>query len=187
MLTVLYNSKSLPVAVPLLVLSAAPVVLFALVTPLSNMLQAIGRTDVPLKAVIIGSLIKTVLNYLLVGSCRFNIAGAAVSSAVSAAFMMLFDLVYLLKEMKLSSGILPAFCKPAFCGGLCAVAARSVSSLSVRFIDDNSALCLILAVLSAVAVYGLSMFFVRGVEREDILLLPKGEKIVKKLEKMKLI
>ena len=54
--------------------------LMALSAPITNMLQAIGRTDVPVKSLLIGAAIKIVGNFVLVGIPSINIQGAPYAS-----------------------------------------------------------------------------------------------------------
>lgn len=186
-LDVLYKSKSIPVAKPLLVISALGVIFFALVTPISNMLQSIGRTDIPLKSIIIGSLIKTSLNFILVGNPEINIKGAAYSSVISTAFMMFYNLAYLIRETGITPPVSSVFVKPLICGGLCGGSAWGAGLLIAERITENTLIILAGGVLAGGMVYLISLFALKGIVKDDILMLPGGEKVVKVLEKVNIL
>ncbi|MCQ2463660.1 MAG: polysaccharide biosynthesis protein, partial [Clostridia bacterium] len=186
-LSVLYKSKSMPVAQPLLVISALGVIFFALVTPVSNMLQSIGRTDVPLKSVIFGSVIKTVLNFVLVGNPEINIKGAAYSSVISTAFMLIYNLVFLIRETGTVPSVMSVFVKPLICGGFCGGAAWLSCLLTKSYISSNQLVALIFGVSAGTIIYIFSLFVLKAMAKDDILMLPGGEKIAKVLEKFKIL
>lgn len=186
----LYSSNRpslIPIASPILVVCALGIVFFALATPISNMLQAIGRTDVPLKSVVIGSIIKIGFNYILVGNSEININGAAVSSILSYVAMTAYNIYFLLRETKARPPVASVFIKPFICGGLCGLSAWGGYGLITRFITENNVVALFASIVIGAGVYALSLFILKGIAREDVLMLPKGEKIAEILEKFKVL
>ena len=49
---------------------------------------------------------------------------------------------------------------------------------------NGSSIALVIAVAAAVLVYVLALLFMKALSRDDMEMLPKGEKIAKKLEKL---
>jgi len=78
-----------------------------------------------------------------------------------------------------------ALIKPLFASVICAAAAWAAYSLSVRFMPIVAAT--IVAVIAACLFYGAFLLLLRAITKEDILMLPKGNKIVTVLEKYHLL
>ncbi len=167
----------------------------SLSTPITNMLQAIGRADIPVKSLIAGSIVKIVSNYILVGNPKFNINGAPIGTILCYVIIVSSNLFFLIRETKIKLHFRSVFLKPLFCSALCGLAAWSSYGLlnmafdfgdpSTRF--NGSTLALVISAIIAVVVYFLSLFLINAISKNDILMLPKGEKIAKVLEKYNLI
>lgn len=161
------------------------VIFIATSTPLCSMLQAIGRMDVPLKLFAVGMVMKIVVNYILVGIPEINIQGANIGSIVCYGFVTVVALFVLCRETKIVPDFVSIFVKPLFAGIVCGAAAY----FSEIFFDFffRQRIATVLAVITAIIVYIIALFVFRAIKREDILQMPKGNKILKILEKRKLI
>ncbi|MEG1614667.1 MAG: polysaccharide biosynthesis protein [Oscillospiraceae bacterium] len=167
----------------------------ALSTPITNMLQAIGRADVPVKSLAIGAVVKIVSNYILVGNPRFNINGAPIGTILCYVVIVFSNLFFLIKETKIKLNIKSVLIKPLFCSILCGLAAWSSYGLLNMAFDfgnasgrmNGSTLALLISAIISVLVYFISLFLVNAISKYDILMLPKGEKIAKVLEKYNLM
>ncbi len=161
------------------------VIFIAVSTPLCSMLQAIGRMDVPLKLFAVGMVIKIVVNYILVGIPEINIQGANIGSIVCYGFVTVVALFVICRETKIIPDFVSIFVKPLMAGIVCGVTAYFSEIFYDYFFRQRIAT--IFAVLTAVVFYIIALFIFRAIKREDILQMPKGNKIVKILEKRKLI
>lgn len=174
---------------PDIVAAAAPIVrifgystaLIAVSAPVTSMLQALGRADIPMKAVVVGALSKTIANYMLVGDPGVNIKGAPYASILCYLIIVGYDLFYLLRitgaRIRLGSVLL----RPLLAALLCSAAAWAGYGLLTHSLSGSVAT--MGAILIAGVVYLISLFLCRGISKEDVLMLPKGEKIAKVLEK----
>ncbi|HRT82043.1 MAG TPA: polysaccharide biosynthesis protein, partial [Oscillospiraceae bacterium] len=81
-LTMIYGRGSsadiIDVAVPLVAAYGYSTALISVSSPITNMLQAIGRADLPLKSLALGATAKIIINFFMVGEPRYNIKGAPV-------------------------------------------------------------------------------------------------------------
>lgn len=189
------NSHAIPHVAPVLSLYALPVFLLALEQPLVNMLQSVNRLDVPIKAIAVGASMKIICNYILVGIPAINLKGAAVGTFVCNLTVDIICLVSLLKITKVSVNFKGVFFKPLLCAVGAGVTAWCVNTLSERLIGgfagigplNGDNISCILAIGGAVVVYAILLLLTRTMPKSDIIMLPKGEKIAKVLEKYKLI
>lgn len=166
---------------PLLTVLGAAVVFICLTGPINAMLQAIGRADVPLKIILAGGVIKLVLNVVLVLQPRFNIMGAAYSTLVCYMFMVVASLIALRRHTQVHLAAGKVFLRPLVSAACCGAAAWAANGLLARVIEPKIAT--VCAIGLAAIVYVLALFLTRSFAREDILSLPKGEKIAQLLEK----
>lgn len=161
------------------------VIFIATSTPICSMLQAVGRVDLPLKLLSIGMGIKILLNYTLVGIPNINIQGATVGSLVGYLFVTVSGIYFLCKETRIVPNFVTVFVKPLLAAALCAVTAYAGYHLINMAIPSKPAT--ILAVILAVIVYFVALLLFRAITKDDINMLPKGNKIAKTLEKHHLI
>ncbi len=175
------------IGAPILALFGLGMALFSSVTPLTNMLQAVGRTDIPIKSVVVGSVVKVILNYFLIGNPNININGAAIGSVVSYIIMFSFCFFALLKETKIKTDVMSVFIKPFVSAALCGVTAWALYGIVIKFVIDNNPIALVASVGCGVVVYAVSLCSLKGIAKDDVLMLPKGEKIAQVLEKFKVL
>ncbi|MCL2106680.1 MAG: polysaccharide biosynthesis protein [Oscillospiraceae bacterium] len=183
-------------AAPMLVVFGLSAALMSVSAPIVNMLQGIGRTDVPVKSLIAGAAVKIVSNFILVGNPEINVKGAPIGSVLCYIVIVAINLTALLKTARVKLNLSSVLWKPLFCSILCAAAAWAVNGLFQRVMPDafareHSRLVLLLsiglAIGAAAAVYGLSMLLTRAVTEDDLDMLPKGKKIGKVLAKYGLL
>ncbi len=168
-----------------LVVMGISVIFIATSTPLCSMLQAVGRMDVPLKLFTIGMCIKILVNYILVGIPEINIQGANIGSIVCYGFVTVMALFMLCRQTKVVPDFVSIFIKPLLAGLVCGAAAFFSEILYDIFFKQTIAT--MLSIVTAIIAYIIALFVFRAIKREDIMQMPKGNKILKLLEKRKLI
>ncbi len=199
LLTLIYgrgsSSDAISVVAPIMVAYGIATALMAVSTPITNMLQAIGRTDIPVKSVVVGAICKITCNFILVGNPKINVYGAVVGTILFYVVIVACNLTSLLRISKVKVNWASILVKPLICAALCGVTAfAAYGLLSKIFPAGNTDSILNMGTVStavavglAVVVYAISLLLLKGVAREDISVLPKGEKIAKTLEKYGLL
>ncbi len=199
LLTLIYgrgsSSDAISVVAPIMVAYGIATALMAVSTPITNMLQAIGRTDIPVKSVVVGAICKITCNFILVGNPKINVYGAVVGTILFYVVIVACNLTSLLRISKVKVNWASILVKPLICAALCGVTAfASYGLLSKIFPAGNTESILNMGTVStvisvglAVIVYVISLLLFKGVAREDVSVLPKGEKIAKTLEKYGLL
>ena len=76
---------------------------------------------------------------------------------------------------------LSAFVKPAVSSMVCCAVSYVSQTLLALVIPDKAATCIALAI--AVIVYIIALLLCKAISKTDVLMLPKGQKIAKILEK----
>ena len=181
------NPGAVPISGPILLAYGLPVFIYALSSPLTNMLNAVDKTKEPLKAVAIGSVIKIGLNYVLIGNPEININGAPISTFACYLFIVAYCLFMLLRTAKVKINVVSVFIKPLVAGALCGGTAYAANLVLSGKMALDGKISTVICVGAGGAVYLISLLLIRGFAKEDVEMLPKGEKIAKVLEKLKLL
>ena len=117
--SLLYGGGSAPIIAGVL-LALGPASLFAAVnTPVSSMLQAVGRADLPVKLLAVAMALKIGINWYLCALPEVNIRGAGVGTLVCYLFLAAAQLYCLRKVTGVKLSFKRLFLKPLVCGVLC--------------------------------------------------------------------
>lgn len=164
---------------------APGVVFLTLVQALSAILQGLGKPMIPAINLFIGVGVKIVLSYVLTTVPSINIHGAAISTVVAFAIAAILDLIFVIKHSKVKLSFKNIFFKPF----LSALGMSISAYFSYRFIKDilGNRLSTILAIFIGGIVYIILLIITGSVTTEDLSLIPKGDKLGKKLEKFNLM
>jgi stage V sporulation protein B len=180
-------------AAPILMLFGVFTWLMSISAPILSMLQGIGRTDVPVKTLMIGTAAKLGANYMLVSNPRVNVNGAAIGTVIFFSIIVAGNLYMLLRVTKTKLKLSSVIWKPLLCAGLSAAAAWVARDLATRFtparltgmLQGRMQLLAEIgcAMAAAVVVYAVTLLLTKAVNAEDLEFLPKGKKIGKLLAK----
>ena len=142
-------------------------------------LQANGRAALPIWFIAIGSAIKLGVNFLLVQLPSVGIKGAPMGTLVCFALVSVMELVAIKRVTPHPPKYLRVFVKPALAAALMGAAVWAGYGLLHRFLGNT------LAVAGSIVlgglVYGVLVLVLRIVSRDDLSLMPKGDKIAKLL------
>lgn len=178
-LNLLFSAKPDEVAAastPLTIFGIA--VFFNCVVLLTNsVLQSIGKARIPVYTMLVGSVVKITANWFLVGTPSININGAPIGTCLCFFTITALNLVMIAREVKPAPNLLRMFGRPLVATVIMAAAAWAVNGLLTTVVSAKIAV--LGAICTALAVYLLLVILMRLLTREDLLLLPKGEKIAR--------
>jgi O-antigen/teichoic acid export membrane protein len=174
---------------------ATPFVCLMLVC--NSILQSYGFVNLPVLVMVLGGVVKILTNYTVVALPKIGIYGAPAGNILCFGLCLLLDLVVIARVIPRRPRFLPIFAKPlaasALMGGAAWVVYRVLARILTRsYVDETKAVVQVLsrtgnavAVLAAigvaVAVYGVLLIALRAISREDLSLMPKGDKIARLL------
>ncbi|MGN0446616.1 MAG: polysaccharide biosynthesis C-terminal domain-containing protein [Acutalibacteraceae bacterium] len=198
-LRVLYTGTnaeaSISISAPFVAVYGVFALLLSISTPVTNMLQSIGRADVPVKSLAVGAVLKIVCNYILVGIPSINIMGAPIGTLVCYAYIVCRNLYTLLRETEVKISWRNVLWKPMASALATALVTWGSYELFFYLLPAGQAgsrnANFTWATLIAIAFFLLAwigtLIGFHVLSKSDVLGLPKGEKIAKKLEKRGLI
>ncbi len=162
------------------------VVFVTMVQVCNAILQAWGHVWLPVKNMLIGGIVKIVVNLLLVSRPEWNINGAPIGTLLCYFTVMSLNIYDLKRITGMKFEMMSFVVKPV----ISALATAAGAILCYQVVSDYVSSVLIgvaVSIVSGGLFYFLSLFVVKGLERDDILLLPKGETIEKILTKLHLL
>lgn len=162
------------------------VVFVTLVQVCNAILQAWGHVWLPVKNMLIGGVVKVVVNLVLVSRPEININGAPIGTLLCYFTVMALNIYDLKRITGMKFELMSFVVKPV----ITAIATAAGAIFCHRLISPYVSSTVIQVAVSIVAgglFYFISLFVVRGIDRDDVLLLPKGDKIANILKKFRLI
>ena len=180
------SASGVSIAAPVLTAYGFTIFLIALSQPMTNMLQALDKTKIPLISMSIGALVKFISNLIFVSIPKLNVNGAVIGTVSCYAVITVINLLAIIKTTRIRINFISVFVKPIVCGILCGVSAYTSYGLCNRFIPEISIkniICLGISICIGGIVYVISMLLIKGIAKDDVIMLPKGEKIAKILAK----
>ena len=99
---------------------------------------------------------------------------------------MCLNLVFMFKKSGFAIKPLRLLAKPMISGILCGFAAYYTAELS-SFTSMSNRICTLLSIAVAAAVYFVSLVVMKGLNRYDVMMMPKGAKLCKLLDRFNLL
>lgn len=186
-ISLLYSSAAdSAVAVNLLRIMGIAACFVGITTPLTNMLQAIGKPNIPVKNIAVGAIIKIVVNFILVGIPQINIIGACIGTLACYVYIATANIYCLVKYSCIKINFFKTMIKPLIASLLCGVSAYGANAILLGMISSEK-LVTLMALIVAVLVYIIAIAVLRILTADDILTMPKGDKLVKIFAKLHII
>lgn len=183
---------------------ASIAVCFMLVS--NSIMQAHKLVTLPMATTLIGCILKLIAGYFLIGNPDINIKGGAISTVVCFGIIALLDLVIIKLALPRSLSYVRVFAKPAAAAAAMGASAWAVCGLlskvlvklkpfqmaedGVPILDEagkamlswkGNALAVMAAIGVAVIVYFALVLLTKAISKEDLSLMPKGDKIARLL------
>lgn len=175
----LFPSIDVEVAGPLLSVLGLASIFVALQLLCNSILQANGMVNLPILAVVIGGVVKVVVNFILVGNPDIRINGAPVGTLCCFIVISALEIFIIRRSIPAPPSFLRAFLKPFVPSAIMAAAAWAAYGLLTNFLRFGNALATIGGIGVGVVVYLVLVLALRVLSREDLELMPKGDKIAK--------
>lgn len=183
------------VAGPLLSTLGIASIFVCLMLVCNSVLQAHGFINLPVVIMALGGVVKIVTNYNLVAVPTIGISGAPVGNVLCFGLCMVLDLVVIARVIHGRPDYLPLLAKPAAATGVMGLGAWAVYGLLSKLLSyeevtqagetiqtlgkTGNGIAVMGAILIAVIIYAVLVVALRAISREDLSLMPKGDKIAK--------
>jgi Na+-driven multidrug efflux pump len=170
---------------PLLSILSLSIFFISMLAVSNAILQVYHHERKPIISLLAGSGVKVIISYILIGMPAVGIYGAPISTFICYLIIMIINFYFLARYVGLIPDVKTIFVKPLISSIICAGAALVSYKLLAHVIPTS--LATIGAVGIAGLVYGVFIFLIGAITREDLMLLPKGAKLCHICEKLHLI
>lgn len=186
--------ESLELASSLLSLLAVTVIFYSISTITNAALQSIGRMNLPLVSAGIALVVQTVVLVLLLRFTDLDVRALVLVSILYSVMIFAVNQYYLRRFLGIRQDVRRDYLQPLVCAALMGAAAKAVyylvsmaaepmRNLPKGFYFRNLA-ATAAALLAAVLVYGYTMVRSGTIRRKDLLSMPKGQLLVRLMEKL---
>ena len=173
-----YTEDKIQLAATMLAILGLTVIFNSLVLLLNAIMQAHGDVVTPVVNMLIGGIIKIIVNYILVGQPNLNIVGAPIGTFICYISITALDLIAMKRHISARPAIFKNIIRPGLSSAIMGAATFMVYRVLSNAISSWKLACL-LSLAFAVVLYAVLVVFLRCLTYEDCMLLPKGEKIAK--------
>lgn len=185
----LYGPKDAELTGRLLSILGVAAIFVCMVTVSNSVLQAYGRQNLPVLVMVCAGLVMLAVDYILVGTPAVGIFGSPIGTLCCFALAAVVDFAIIHRLMAKPPNYLRLFFGPALATAAMGVAAwggyrlacLAVGGVQItvgsRALAVGNALSVLIAILLAVAVYVFLVVFLQLLSRDELKLMPKGDKI----------
>ena len=183
----LYPVLEIKLAGPLLSTLGLATVFVCMMLVCNSVLQAHGFVNLPVLVMLVGGALKIFANYNLVAIPKVGIYGAPVGNILCFGLCLLLDLVVISRVIPNRPRYAPIFLKPLTASALMGGAAWAVYGLLARLLGGDelgrtgNALAVLAAIGVAMVIYLVLIAALRAISKDDLALMPKGDKLARLL------
>lgn len=176
-LNLLFSTDNAKTVLSILSIAIIPV---AVVQVTNAILQSYGKMYYPVVNMLIGGAAKVIFNYFAIPV--LGIDGAPVGTFICYTIIAVINTVQIIRIAGINFSVINIIIKPLIAAGVMGVCGWLLADAL-----GTSRVMTLFEIVVCGIVYVIMIFAVRAVKREDVLNLPKGEKIAGVLERFKLI
>ena len=168
----------------ILQISAITIIFTILDQTINGALQGYGKLMIPTISLATGVLVKFILNITLIPNPNIGVYGAAIGSV--ACHMVAFTIAFTLlrKNIKLNLTFSKFVIKPILATSIMAICSYFIYYSLNGIIVER--LATIIAILCAVIIYIVTVVILKIFTKDELKMMPIGDKIVNFLEKLKI-
>ena len=134
------NAASVEAATPLLEILCFALVCVGISNITASILQAVGKSHLPVISVTVGACIKTLMTWILVSVPEINIYGAPLATNIAYPVMVIMNFIFIKKYIGEKPDIIAVFLKPLAAGIACFVSAKLFTFVFEQFLPPRIAL-----------------------------------------------
>ena len=173
-------------ATPALSLVAVSIFFLGAISITNSVLQACRKENYTIISTASGIVMKVVATWLLSTIPNIGIMGSAMGTVLCYLTIMTCNIIFMVKTVGVFPNVKRVFLKPLTAGVCCGVCAFAISSL-LRNAPINQKIVTLGAIAVAAVVYAVVLLALKGISRYDVLMMPKGNKICKVMDRFNLL
>ena len=184
-ISILFGANKLEETSMLLKIGVISVIFFGLSTISIGILQGMDKLRIPVYSAIKSLLIKILFNIILLYVFNTNLIGAVVTNIIFSFSSAFFNMRAIKKHTRIKFDIKKTYIIPIIAALLMGVCCDIIIRL-FNILNLSTLIATLLAILVGIIVYLLLLVKLKGINEEELLMVPKGDKLIKLLYKVKL-
>jgi stage V sporulation protein B len=182
----LFGTSNLDIATRILQIGAVSIIFLCLYTVCIGIMQGLDKLKTQAYICLIGLGAKIIMNIILFYIFSLNIYGLVIANILSSMLQAYLNIKVINKTVKIKLDIHKTITIPLFSsiimGIICYIAYKVVYIISM-----SNTLAALIAILFAVITYGMIIVILKGITKEELLRMPKGDIIVRMFSKLGLL
>lgn len=179
----MFTADSVERASPWLSVGAVSVVFLGIIAATNAFLNTAGKQMLPIISMLFGALVKLLSNYILLD--KIGIFGAPVGTIMCYFCAACLNVFFVVKYVGKLPNLKRAFGLPLVCA-LISVGGSAVIYLLLSDLT-GSKLATVICILVAIISYLLMILKTKAVTKDELVMLPKGDRIAKILSKLRML
>ncbi len=175
-----YTAMDLQIGGIILAILGITVIFNSLILVTNAIMQAHGDVTTPVINMILGGVVKVIINYALVGIPELNILGAAIGTLICYLTIIALNIFAMVRKQTVDVRSFVGLLKPLLAGALMGAVAYMANEFASAYL--GSSLGCLVAIGLAACVYFVLVIAFKVITYDDCMLLPAGEKIAKILK-----
>lgn len=164
--------------------TVAPAIIFlGLIFSLNGILQGMGKPMIPVIALSIGMLFKIIISYSLTVIPEINVKGSGLGTVTAYAVASFIELYFVKKYMGVKFGKKEFIIKPLLTVATMFASVKLSYTLIANILGLGNTIGTIISIVIGAIVYVFVLLGLGGISKDEMLMLPKGNKIYSFLRK----
>ena len=176
----LFHSLDAQVAGPILSILGVANIFVCMMLVCNSVLQSHGVLNIPIVIMLVGGVIMVLFDFFMVAIPSVNIFGSPIGTCICYGIACGLDLFVVKRIVRNCPSYFHLFAKPVIASVVMGGAAWGSYGLLFRVTHSNT-LSTLAAILLAVVVYAVLVVALKILTRDDLALMPKGDKIARLL------
>ncbi len=173
-------------AIRMMMIGASAVIFLSLSTVTNAILQGLNRMNVPVRNALISLALHVIALYIMLMIFNMGIYSMVFASILFALFMCILNAIAIRNTLGYRQEMVKTFLLPAISAAFMGAAAYGVYR-GVTLVIHSNVLGTLLAVLVAVAVYGVLLIKLHCIEEDEMYSMPMGRKLTRICRKLHLM
>ena len=166
----------------LLQISSLAIIFTVLAQTINGALQGLGKVMVPAMAFTVGVIAKFIINVVLVPIPEIGVNGAAIGTIACNMIACVIGFIVLKKNMNIQFKFSKYIIKPIIATFIMSICSYAIYIILLKIVSLKIAA--IIAICLAIAIYALAIVSLKVFTKEEIYMIPFGQKVYRILTKM---
>ena len=174
-------------------ISSLTILFTMLAQTINGALQGMGKVMIPIIGLACGAFTKLILNLVLIPIPEIGVNGAVIGSVVCHIISFMISFVILNKHIKINFNYVKCIIKPIIATIIMVICSWFVyinlgasipNTISIILGLNAQRIATILSIVTAIVIYGICLIILKVFTKEEVYMLPCGEKIYKMFYKL---